>query len=104
MDNLRFVDNLDGESAVALGLPASRLCLAALGAIMAWVLADLPLPAPLRLSAAGLVAVATIILVWGKVHGVPIARWAWLALGYATRLALAGSENTDHRVDLESLP
>lgn len=104
LDNLRFADNLDGEAVVALGLPASRLCLAALGAIMAWVLAELPLPPPLRLSAACLMVLGTIVLVWGRVHGVPLARWAWLALGYASRLALAGHESTDHRVDLEHLP
>ncbi|MGH7643673.1 MAG: hypothetical protein ACRENX_11825 [Candidatus Dormibacteria bacterium] len=89
MDNLRFADNLDGEAVVALGLPAPRLVLLGLGAASAWAAGGLPLPDPLRLGAAGLVALVTARWAWGRVRGVSLARWSWLALGYVSRSVTA---------------
>ncbi|HEY6538619.1 MAG TPA: hypothetical protein VI138_06220 [Candidatus Dormibacteraeota bacterium] len=85
MDNLRISDNLNGEALVALGLPAPRLVLAGLGAMGIWALAELPLPAGVRLVVASLLGVSTALLAWGKAEGVSLARWAWLALGYLCR-------------------
>ncbi|MGA2872767.1 MAG: hypothetical protein ABSF27_04170 [Candidatus Dormibacteria bacterium] len=82
---LRFADNLDGEEVVALGLPAARLLLAGGGAAGVWALTELPVPEPLRLGAAGLLALITASLAWGRVQGVSLARWSWLAAGYASR-------------------
>jgi hypothetical protein len=86
IQRLRFADNLDGEEVVALGLPAARLLLAGAGAAGTWALTDLPLPEPLRLGLAALLALATAGLAWGRVQGVSLARWCWLAAGYTSRL------------------
>lgn len=102
MDNLRFADNLDGESVVALGLPASRLGLAALGAVAAWAMAELPLPAAARLSAVCLIGIATVALAWGRVQGVSVARWAWLAASFVLRSFTAHGETPDQQIDMVS--
>lgn len=104
MNNLRFADNLDGEAVVALGLPAPRLILAGLGAASAWALSELPLPDPLRLGTAGLLALTTAILAWGRVQGVSLARWTWLALGYAGRVVTASGRGSPQWVDADSRP
>ncbi|HUY09075.1 MAG TPA: hypothetical protein VMW80_06450 [Candidatus Dormibacteraeota bacterium] len=104
MDTFRFADNLDGEAVVALGLPVSRLVLAGLGSACAWAVADLPLPAPLRLGGAGLLALTTAILAWGKVQGVSVARWAWLFLGFSSRLATSTGEFHHRWVDADPGP
>jgi hypothetical protein len=102
MENLRFADNLDGEAVVALGLPVPRLVLAGLGAGSAWAVAELPLPAVLRLGAAGLLALTTAILAWGKVQGVSVARWAWLTLAYGGRVVAAFGEGRRQWVEADS--
>ncbi|MGC2193006.1 MAG: hypothetical protein WA751_11820 [Candidatus Dormiibacterota bacterium] len=102
MENLRFADNLDGEAVVALGLPVPRLVLAGLGAASAWAVAELPLPAVLRVGAAGLLVLTTAILAWGRVQGVSVARWAWLALAYAGRVVAAFGEGQRQWVEADS--
>jgi hypothetical protein len=85
MDSFRFSDSLDSEPVVALGLTAPRLGLAGIGAAAAWALTDLPGPAPVRLGAAGLMALISSTLAWGRFQGVSLARWSWLAIRYAGR-------------------
>jgi hypothetical protein len=102
MDNLRFADNLDGEAVVALGLPAPRLILAGLGTAGAWALTELPLPGAVRLGAAGLLALTTAALAWGKIQGVSSARWAWLTLRYLGRVASTSREGRHLWVEAES--
>lgn len=96
MDSLRFADNLDNEAVVALGLPAPRLALAGLGAAGSWALTELPAPAPVRLGLACLLALTTATLAWGRLEEVSLARWSWLALGYARRVVEA-RWGADHR-------
>jgi hypothetical protein len=104
MEDFRFADNLDGEAVIALGLPAPRLILAGLGSAGAWALAELPLPAALRLSAAAVLALTTAILAWGKVQGVSVARWAWFSLGFAGRGVATWTEGHQEWVSAELGP
>jgi hypothetical protein len=85
MDSFRFSDHLGSEPEIALGLTAPRLGLAGIGAATAWALSEAPGPAALRLGAAALVVVTTAMLAWGRVQGVSVARWSWLALLYLAR-------------------
>ncbi|MGC1908221.1 MAG: hypothetical protein WA809_01280 [Candidatus Dormiibacterota bacterium] len=101
MDTFRFADNLDGEAVVALGLPAYRLLLLGLGSASAWAVAEVPLPTPLRLGVAGLLALTTGTMSWGKVQGVSVARWSWLCLGFASRLASASAEFHSRWIDTD---
>ncbi|HVB14415.1 MAG TPA: hypothetical protein VNH38_06650 [Candidatus Dormibacteraeota bacterium] len=102
IENFRFADNLDGEPVVALGLPAPRLILAGLGATCSWALAEVPSPAPVHLGAACLLALTTAILAWGKVQGVSLARWTWLALCFAGRTVTAHQVDRHQWVDTDS--
>jgi hypothetical protein len=98
MDSFQFSDHLDSEPEVALGLTAPRLGLAGLGAATAWALTELPVPAPFRVGAAALVAVTASTLAWGRVQGVSLARWSWLAVRYVGR-ALGGPGDRGHPID-----
>ena len=101
MDSFQFSDHLDSEPEVALGLTAPRLGLAGLGAAAAWALTEMPVPAPVRLGAAALVALSTSTLAWGRVQGVSLARWSWLAARYAGR-TLGARGGGGHAVDPDS--
>ena|GEM_PF-6097703 len=98
MDSFQFSDHLDTEPEIALGLTAPRLGLAGLGAAAAWALAEVPVSAPLRLAAAALVALTTSTLAWGRVQGVSVARWSWLAVRYLGR-NLGGPGDRHHSID-----
>ncbi|MGH7692259.1 MAG: hypothetical protein ACRENY_01725 [Candidatus Dormibacteria bacterium] len=87
MESFRFADNLEGEAVIALGLPAARLILAGAGGALSWALTELPVPAPLRLSLACLLAVVVAGLAWGRAQGESLARWGWLAVGFCGRVA-----------------
>lgn len=102
MEDFRFADNLDTEAVVALGLPAPRLVLAGLGAATVWAVAELPLPDPVRLGAASFVALTTVVLAWGKLQGVSVARWAWLAMGYVARVTAWSGEPRHRWVDADA--
>jgi hypothetical protein len=101
MDSFQFSDHLDSEPEVALGLTAPRLGLAGLGAAGAWALTELPIPAPVRLGAAVLVAMTASTLAWGRVQGVSLARWSWLAVHYVGRV-LESPGDRGHSVDPDS--
>lgn len=102
MDSLRFADNLDGEDVVALGLPAARLALVGLGWAGAWALAQIPAAAAVRLTSAALVMLTTAALAWGRVHGVSLALWSWLAIGYLSRRARAQPFGRDEWFETEA--
>jgi len=101
LEGLRFADNLDGEAVVALGLTTGRLLLAGLGAAAAWGLAETPSPAPVRIGAAAMVALATSGLAWGRVRGVSVARWSWLLVCFAGRLLASSRDENDRWFDAE---
>lgn len=93
MDHLRFADNLDSEPVIALGLPASRLILAGLGAAATWAVCNSALPTLLRIVVAGLMALTISVLAWGRHQEVSLARWFWLFLGFAARAMM---QSRDH--------
>jgi hypothetical protein len=101
MDSFQFSDHLDSEPEVALGLTAPRLGLAAFGAVAAWALTELPVPAPVRLGAGSIVAITASTLAWGRIQGVSLARWSWLAVRYAGR-AFGSPADRDHSIDQNS--
>lgn len=85
MDSFRFSDHLGSEPEIALGLTAPRLALAGIGAALGWALSEAPGPAAIRVGAAALVVVTTATVAWGRVQGVSLARWCWLATRYLGR-------------------
>lgn len=101
MDSFRFSDHLGSEPEIALGLTAPRLGLAGMGAGTAWALTEAPGPAAIRLGAAVLVVTTTAVLAWGRVQGVSLARWSWLAVLYVGR-SLEGRGEPGHTIDLGS--
>ncbi|MGA8207334.1 MAG: hypothetical protein WB801_11225 [Candidatus Dormiibacterota bacterium] len=85
MDSFRFSDHVGSEPEIALGLTAPRLGLAGTGAALAWALLEAPGPALIRLGATAPVVLTTAMLAWGRVQGVSLARWFWLAIQYLGR-------------------
>ena len=84
LPEVRFADGFDAPEPLALGLTATQLGAAAIGAVLGYLLLRTPLPGWLSVPLAVACWLVTAVVVLVRVDGRPVVDWAGVATRYVT--------------------